>query len=167
MSKNTNSSENSKLQQEKYPKFKWLRKTATTIALASALTACDNMQNDEIRLNPEDQSARFKVEYQYSEWSAWYNIFDYDITISKQWDTYMWLINQKNWRNSKKISIESDSVDEVFDEISKALESDQITESTANKKDNKVNFVKNEYKKILNAENSSQIWEIKIKYKTK
>ena len=143
-----------------------LRKAATTIALASTLAACDNMPNDEIRLNPENQSARFKVEYQYSEWSAWYNIFNYDITISKHWDTYMWLINEKNWWNSKKTSIESDSVDWVFDEISRALDSDQITENTANRKDKKVNFVKNEYKnKILNAENSSQTWEIKIKYK--
>lgn len=167
MSKKSNSSEiSSYQQQENHPKFRWLRKTATTIALASTLTACDNMPNNEVRLNPEDQSARFKIEYQYSEWSAGYNIVDYDITVSKQGDTYMWLINQKNGWNRKKTSIESDSVDGVFDEISKMLDNEQIKEETAYKKDKKVNFVKNEYKnKILNTENSPQSWEIKIKYK--
>ena len=166
MSKNTNSTEKSKSQQENHPKFKWLRKVATTVALASTLTACDNMPNNEVRLNPEDQSARFKIEYQYSEWSAGYSIVDYDITVSKQGDTYMWLINQKSWLHSKKTSIESDNVDGVFDEISRMLDNEQIKEETAYKKDKKVNFVKNEYKnKILNTENSSQSWEIKIKYK--
>ena len=161
-----NNSEKSSSQKENHPKFKRLKKVATTFALASTLTACDNMPNDEVRLNPEEQSARFKIEYQYSEWSAGYNIVDYDITVSKQGDIYMWLINQKNGRNRKKTSIESDSVDSIFDEISKMLDNEQIKEETAYNKDKKVKFVKEKYKNnVSNSENSAETWEIKIKYK--
>ena len=75
----------------------------------------------------------------------------------------MWLINQKSGWNKKHTSVESDNLDQIFDEISRALDSEQITDNTTHKKDKKVEFVKNEYKtKVLNAENSNQTWEIKI-----
>lgn len=165
MSKRNQSPENVKSSSNK--KFGWWRKVTAAAALWLALTACDDMPNNEIRLNPEDQSARFKIEYQYSMWSAGYDIVDYDITVSKQWDTYMWLINEKNGWKSKKTTIESDNVDEVFDGISRALDSDQIKDETTFNKNKKINFVEKEYKdKIINAENSSNIDEIKIKYKS-
>ena len=42
-------------------------KILTVVALASTLNSCDDMSNNEIRLNPEDKSVRFKVEYQFYE----------------------------------------------------------------------------------------------------
>lgn len=145
----------------------WWKKVATVATLlAWTLGACDNMPNDEVRFNPENQSAKFKIEYHHSLWSAWIDIVNYDIYISKHEDTYMWLINQKNWRNRKKTTIETDDIDQIFDEISKILDSDAITDNTTNKKDKKIEFVKKEYKKLLNGDNLSNSWEIKIKYKS-
>ena len=95
------------------------------------------------------------------------DIVDYDISVSKQWDTYMWLIKEIDGWKSKKTTVEADNVDEVFDGISRALDNYQIKDETAFKKDKKVNFVKKEFKdKVLNADNSSQIDKITIKYKS-
>lgn len=167
MGKITRSPDKSPQQREGRSGIKSRIRTTTTAAALLAAVGCDNMPNDEIRLNPGDLSARFKVEYQYSLWSAGYDIVDYDIMVRKQWNIYMWLINEKNWWHSNKTSFESDNVDDVFKKISNALDNDQIKEETAHNKDEKVKFVENEYKdKILNAENSSKLWEIKIKYKS-
>ena len=165
MSKRNRSPENIKSNNNK--KSGGWKKVTTAAALWLALTACDNISNDEIIFNPENQSARFKVEYQYYRWSQQWDIVDYDISVSKQWDTYMWLIKEIDGWKSKKTTVEADNVDEVFDGISRALDNYQIKDETAFKKDKKVNFVKKEFKdKVLNADNSSQIDEITIKYKS-
>lgn len=167
MKKRNASPEKSTSQKENRSGIKSRIRTTTTAAALLAAVGCDNIPNDEIRLNPEDNSARFNIEYQYSLWSAWYDIVDYDITIRKEWDTYMWLINEKNGWHRNKTEFESDNVDDVFNEISNALDNNQIKEETTRNKNKKVNFVKKEYEdKILNTDNSSQIWEIKIKYKS-
>lgn len=167
MIKKNKSPEKSSQQRESRSWIKSWIKTTTTAAAILAAVGCDNIPNDEIRLNPGDQSARFKIEYQYSLWSAGYEIVDYDIVVRKQWDTYMWLINEKNWWHSRKTSVESDNVDDVFSKISNALDNDQIKDETTHNKNEKVRFVEKEYKdKIVNAENSANISEIKITYKS-
>ena len=165
MVKKHNSPEKSLPKEKKYSTLKWWVK-ATTAAAFLTLAWCDNIQNNEIRLNPQKQSVEFGIEHIHSEWSAWYNIINYGITISKQWDTYMWLINEKNWWHSKTTSFESNTLNDVFYKISNSLDNDQITDGTRNKQNKKIEFVKKEFEnKILNEENSSQISEIMIKYK--
>jgi hypothetical protein len=56
----------------------------TAAALALSMSACD-MPNNEVRLNPEDQSAKFKIEYQYYRWASDIRIVDYDIIVCKEW----------------------------------------------------------------------------------
>jgi hypothetical protein len=137
----------------------------TAAALALSMSACD-MPNNEVRLNPEDQSAKFKIEYQYYRWASDIRIVDYDIIVCKEWDNYVGLINEKDGWSGEEISIKSDNVDAVFDEISRKLDKEGITDETSERKDAKVNFVREEYKsKVINAKNSDQKWEIKIKYK--
>lgn len=162
----TNNLEKSSSQKEQL-KFKWRKKIVTVVtALGLTLNSCDNMPNDEVRLNPEDQSAKFKVEYHHSLWSAWADVTKYEIFVQKQWDTYMWLINQKNDFSKKKTKIEADNLDKVFDEISRTLDTESVTENTINKKNKKIRFVKKEYEdKVLNNENPTEQWEIKLKYK--
>ncbi len=165
MNKKTYSPENPEKKDNK--KFSWRKKVVTAIALASTLSACD-MPNNEIRLNPEDQSAEFKVEYQYYRWASDTRIVDYYITVRKEWDSYVGLINEKDGWSGKKTSVKSDNVDVVFNQISTSLENEMITDETSERKDAKINFVKKEYKsKVINAENPSQTWEIKIKYNPK
>ncbi len=165
MSKKAHHSEKSATPEVKTKKSVW-RKVITTAALATTLTACDNMKNNDIILNPAEQSAKFKIEYQYSEWSAGGRIVDYDIVVSKNWDTYMGLIKEKDWWRSNKTTVESDNVDEVFDEITRKLDNEQITERTTKKKDHKINYVRNAFKEnILDSDIATQTEEIKIKYK--
>ena len=148
-----------------HKKFSGWKKVITAFALASSLSACD-MPNNEVKLNPENQSAEFKVEYQYYRWASDIEIVDYYVTVQKKWDTYVGEINEKNGWSGEKITVESDNVDVVFDQISTKLENERITSETSERKNAKVNFVRNEYKnKVLNAENTSQTWEIKLKYK--
>ena len=143
------------------------KKIITTFFLASTLSACDNMSNNNIVLNYENQSAKFKVEYQYYEWSTSTRIVDYEIMVSKQWDTYTWLINEIDWRKSNKTSIESDNLDEVFNEIRIRLDDVQLTDKTINNKNKKIEFVEKEYKKLLNSGENEQVWDIIISYKKK
>lgn len=148
-----------------HKKFSWWKKVVTAFALASSLSACD-MPNNEVRLNPENQSAEFKVEYQYYRWASDIEIVDYYVTVHKEWDTYVGVINEKNGWTGEEITVESDNVDVVFDQISTKLEKENITNETSERKNAKINFVRNEYKnKVLNPENTSQTWEIKLKYK--
>lgn len=166
MAKKHNSTEKVQSQEKNHSKLKWWVK-ATTAATLLTLAWCNNVQNNEIKLNPENQSVEFGIEHIHSEWSAGYNIINYGITVSKQWDTYMWLINEKNWWHSKKTSFESNNLNDVFYQIANSLDNDQITDGTREKQNKKIEFVKKEFEnKILNEENSSQISEMTIKYKS-
>ncbi|MBO7095143.1 hypothetical protein J6V86_03050 [bacterium] len=58
-------------------------------------------------------------------------------------------------------------MDDVFNQIAHSLDNEQITDKTRSKQEKKIDFVKKEFKdKVLNAENSSQIDQITIKYKS-
>lgn len=171
MARRSNSQEKIQSHQEKPRKLVgWVRKTITsTLAALTILFGswCDRIPRDKIILNPEKQSIGFSIEHWNSLWSAWVDIIDYDIVVTKQWDTYMWLINQKNRFNSKKTTIESDDLDKVFEEISETLDNEQITDETRSKQEKKIDFVKKEFEdKVLNNENSSQVDKITIKYKS-
>jgi len=168
MNKSVNSGEKHS-SNEKHSKFSGWKKVVTGVALLWALSSCDNgMKPNEIKLNPEDQSAKFRIEYQFSEWSAGYNVVDYDITIHKEWDTYMWLIEQNGDYVQKTVNVSSDNLDKVFDEILEASDSEQITDNTRAKRDAKVQFVKDAYKKhVLDAKDWKNSDPIILKYKSK
>ena len=166
MNKSVNSGEKSNEKRSKFPEWK---KVVTGVALLWALSSCDSgMKPNEIKLNPEDESVKFKIEYVFSEWSAGYNVVDYDVTIHKKWDTYMWLIEQSGDyvdETTKKVS--SDNLDQIFDEVLRASDNDQITDNTKSQRDKKVAFVKQAYQdSVLNKKEPSK-WEITIQYKSK
>lgn len=168
MNKRTNSPENTWTNEEKYSAFPGWKKVITAVALFGTLTSCNDMKPNEIKLNPEDQSAKFRIEYQFSEWSAGYNVVDYDITIHKEWDTYMWLIEQNGDYVQKTVNVASDNIDKVFDEILETTDSEQITDNTRAKRDAKVKFVKDAYKKhVLDAKDWENSDPITLKYKSK
>ena len=115
MNKSVNSGESSN---EKHSKFSGWKKVVTGVALLWALSSCDSgMKPNEIKLNPEDESVKFKIEYVFSEWSAGYNKVVYDMSVHKEWDTYMWLIEQNGDYVKKTTNIESDNLDRVFDDF--------------------------------------------------
>lgn len=171
MNKKANSSEQSRNQNEKHSAFPGWKQIITTISLALAtrwLSSCDKIPNNEIKLSPADQSAKFSITYQFSEWSAGYNIVDYDITIHKEWDTYMWLIEQNGDYVQKTVNVASDNIDKVFEEVSNASDSEQITDNTRADKDEKIQFVKDAYKKyVLDAKDWKNSDPITLKYKKK
>lgn len=152
-----------KAEKGNHKKFSGWKKVVIAFALASRLSACD-MPNNEVRLNPENQSVEFKLQYQYNMWDI--KVVNYGVTVRKKWDTFFGEIDEKDWWRGEKFTVESDNVDVVFDQISTKLEKENITNETSERKNAKINFVRNEYKnKVLNAENTSQTWEIKLKYK--
>ena len=167
MSKKSKSSEKVSSQRESRSGLKWWVKGTSAAAAFLVAVGCSDLPNNLIRLNPQDQSVEFGIEHVHSEWSAWYTIIDYGITVSKQWDTYMGLIKEKNGWHSRKSSFEWDDLDDVFNQIAHSLDNEQITDKTRSKQEKKIDFVKKEFKdKVLNAENSSQIDQITIKYKS-
>ena len=95
---------------------------SSAFALASSLSACD-MPNNEVKLNPENQSAEFKVEYQYYRWASDIEIVDYYVTVQKKWDTYVGEINEKNGWGGEKITVEVAAGDTVWD-IAEQFKSD-------------------------------------------
>ena len=171
MTKKSNSWEKPQSNGEKHSAFPGWKQIITTISFALAtrwLSSCDKIPNNEIKLSPADQSAKFRIEYQFSEWSAGYNTVDYDITIHKKWDTYMWLIEQNGDYVQKTVNVSSDNLDKVFDEILEASDSEQITDNTRAKRDAKVQFVKDAYKKhVLDAKDWKNSDPIILKYKSK
>ena len=78
------------------------------------------------------------------------------------------LQNKKNWFINNKIAIESDNIDEIFNQISKNIDSDDITNETTEKKNKKIQFTKEQYKKILQSYSSKNNKgdDLKIKYKS-
>ena len=136
-------------------KFTGWKKIVTSVALIGTLNACGNMSNNEIKLDPENQSARFKVEYQYYEWASSIGITNYDIIISKQWNNFVWEIKKSKWRTSETTRVESDNLHTVFEQVSKSLYDPQTTDKTMSKKDAKVKFVEKAFEDyILNGKST-------------
>ena len=79
-----------------HKKFSGWKKVVTAFALASSLSACD-MPNNEVKLNPENQSAEFKVEYQYYRWASDIEIVDYYVTVQKKMRYLCWRDKWKKW----------------------------------------------------------------------
>lgn len=169
MTKKSNSWEKPQSNGENRSAFPGWKKVVTAVALLWALSSCNNdMKSNEIKLDPEDESVKFKVEYRFSEWSAGYNKTVYDMSVHKEWDTYMWLIEQNGDYVQKTTTIESDNLDKVFDEILETTDSEQITDNTRAKRDAKVQFVKDAYKKhVLDAKDWKNSDPIILKYKSK
>ncbi len=153
--------------QEKRSIFDILKKVVTVAALISTLNSCNDAKSDRIELNPENKSVKFGIKYVFSLWSAGYNEMDYDVTVQKEWDTYIWLIEQSGDYADETIKISSDNVDQIFDEVLRVSDNDQISDNTRSKRDEKVAFVKQAYQdSVLNKKEPSK-WEITIKYKSK
>jgi len=143
----------------------WVKTTA--LAIMWLFASCDNVPSDQIILNADEWSEKFSVEYQFSEWSAWATLIDYNIFVRKNGEIFEWNIEQSDGLISNNTKIESDNVDRLFDEIANKLDHDFITDNTRDKKDKKVAFAKQAYKdNVLNNKKHSK-WETRIKYNKK
>ena len=145
-------------------KSSWWKKILTTVALASTLTACDKIPNNQIIIDPAAWVEQFSFEYH-----LWNNdpvVIDFDVTVYKDWDIYKWLINQKEAFSSKKTTVEASTIDDLFKEIIKVSETGQISGNTKHKRDAKISVAKQAYKNcVINAKNTENIKKIKIKYR--
>ncbi len=160
-------SEKSKNPEKKSRRFSKLKSVVTSLALIFGAASCDNIPNDQIIVNPTSQSVELNLEYQYFQWSAWTEIVDYDVKIYKDWDLYKCEIKQKNWFLNTTTSLQAYSLDELFKDISKEVDNEQISDETRYNKDVKLDFAKQVYKdSVLNNKNPSG-GETRIKYKKK
>jgi hypothetical protein len=76
-------------------------------------------------------------------------------------------IKQKNWFLNTTTSLQAYSLDELFKDISKEVDNEQISDETRYNKDVKLDFAKQVYKdSVLNNKNPSG-GETRIKYKKK
>ncbi len=167
MKSNKKSSEASREKENRKNSSGWTKKIITSFALASALSWCGDFPNGEIMGNPGTKMEKFNVTYEFFEWSAWSTIVKNDVLIRKNWEIYEWQIEQKDWWFKKNKKIQSNSVDNLFQQVSNELDSEQITEKTRKNKDDKVAKAKEFFNdSILNNPNPTNR-EIRIKYKKK
>ena len=161
-------SDTAKNSENKIPKrSSWWTRVFTSFALVSALSWCGDFPNGEIIGNPGTKTEKFNVTYEFFEWSAWSTIVKNDVLIRKNWEIYEWQIEQKNWWLKKNKKIQSNNVDNLFQQVSNELDSEQITEETRQNKDDKVAKAKEFFNdSILNNPNPTNR-EIRIKYKKK
>lgn len=160
--------EKSEIQDKNINNLSWWKKAATiaSIALTWFFTSCDKVPRNQIILNPKEKTEQFSFEYHFW-WSNDPMVIDYNITIYQDWKTYKWLIDQKDWWFNTKTTIESNSIDGLFEEISNKTDNEDITEDTKSRRDNKIAFAKQAYEdNVLNNKNPTNK-EIKIKYSTK
>ena len=144
----------------------WIKTTA--FAIMWLFTACENIPNDSIIINADEKSEKFSIEYQFSEWSAWATLIDYNVFVHKNGNNFECDINQSDWWISNNIKIESDNVDWLFSEITNRLDHDLLTDETRNDKDDKIAFAKQTYKdSVLNRKTPAKKWEVRVKYKKK
>jgi len=162
MSKNINSPEQMEIKNSK--KSKAWKRIITTIALG-IFTACDEVPNNQIIIDPQTWTEQFSFEYHLWSWES--EIIDFNISVYKDWNLYKWLINQKDWWLNTKTNIESNSIDGLFNEILRVTDTQQITGNTREKRDKKVRVAKETYKNyILNGKDNNGEKKIKIKYKS-
>ena len=163
--KTTDTAKNSEKNTSK--KSSWWTKVLTSLALVSALSWCGDFPNGEIIGNPGTKTEKFNITYEFSDWSAWSTRVKHNVLISKNWEIYEWQIEQKNWWFKKNKKIQSNSVDNLFQQVSNELDDVQITEETRKNKDDKIAKAKEFFNdSILNNPNPTNR-EIRIKYKKK
>ena len=163
MSRNTNSPEQMEVKKPK--RSRGWKRAITTVALATTLTACDKVPNNQIIIDPKAWTEQFSFEYHL--WSSDPQVVDFNITVYKDWNLYKWLIDQKDWWFNTETNIESNSIDGLFDEILKVTNTEQITGNTREKRDKKVRVARETYKSyILNGTDNDNKKKIKIKYKS-
>lgn len=144
----------------------WIRKIITTssIVLAWLFSSCDNVPNDQIILDYDKESIAFSIEYQFWRPDEW-TLVDYNIYINKNWDKYEWTIEKSNWFIPDETKIEANNIDDIFNEISKQLDSEYITEKTTAKKNSKLTFAKEKYQNEILNKKTHKTGKSKIKYK--
>ena len=141
--------------------------TTASFALAAWLfSSCDKVPNDQVVLDPNEESVALSFEYQFGSPESG-TLIDYNIFVHKDGDKYKWTIQQSDWIFSSTTDIESDNLDWLFEEIADKSDSEYITENTRARKNDKLAFAKKAYKD--NILNKSKKWEksgkFKIKYK--
>ena len=143
------------------------KKVVTSALLwALLLTGCDsNVPTNQMILNKEKQSITFGVVYKHDLWSAWEEKTNYNIIVSKTWDTYTWLITEKEGRSKKTTSFTSNDMNTVFNQISDALDDYQMSDNTLNKKNKKLKVAKHTYKDIIfTRKDTPETWDIIVQY---
>jgi len=145
------------------------RKVVTTASFALAawlFSSCDKVPNDQVVLDPNEESVALSFEYQFGSPESG-TLIDYNIFVHKDGDKYKWTIEQSDWFFSNTTNIESDNLDWLFEEIADKSDSEYITENTRARKNDKLAFAKKAYKD--NILNKSKKWgksgKFKIKYK--
>ena len=145
------------------------RKVVTTASFALAtwlFSSCDKVPNDQVVLDPNEESVALSFEYQFGSPESG-TLIDYNIFVHKDGDKYKWTIQQSDWIFSSTTDIESDNLDWLFEEIADKSDSEYITENTRARKNDKLAFAKKAYKD--NILNKSKKWgksgKFKIKYK--
>lgn len=141
--------------------------TKASFALAAWLfSSCDKVPNDQIILDPNEESVAVSFEYQFGNPESG-TLVDYNIFVHKEGDKYKWTIQQSDWFFSNTTDIESNNIDWLFEEIANKSDSEYITENTRTRKNDKLAFAKKAYKD--NILNKSKKWgksgKFKIKYK--
>ena len=151
---------------EKKPrKFSKLKSVITSLALIVGAASCDNIPNDQIIANPTSMSVKFNLEYYFFQWSAWTEVVSYDVYVYKVWDLYIWKVKQRNWPVSTTTTFQADNLDNLFKDISKEVDNQQISDETRYNKDVKLDFAKQVFKdSVLNNKNPTK-GEIRMKYK--
>ena len=139
--------------------------TTASIALAWFFSSCDEVPSSQIIIDPDAKTEQFSFEY-HLWWPRDPRIIDYNVTVYKEWDTYKWIIHKKDWWFGEKITINSDNLDGLFDEISKTTENEYITDDTRFRKKSKLNFAKQKYEdELWNNKKSKKVGKYKIRYK--
>lgn len=150
-------------------KSSWWKKVVTTASFALAawlFSSCDKVPNDQVVLDPNEESVALSFEYQFGSPESG-TLIDYNIFVHKDGDKYKWTIQQSDWIFSSTTDIESDNLDWLFEEIADKSDSEYITENTRARKNDKLAFAKKAYKN--NILDKSKKWgksgKFKIKYK--
>ena len=145
------------------------RKVVTSVSLALAswlFSSCDKVPNNQIILDPNEESVAFSFEYQFGSGESGSTI-DYNVFVRKDGEKYQWTIEHSDWMFSDTINIESDNLDWLFNEISDRSDSEYITEKTRYNRDSKLNFAKKAYKNYILKKSKKWVKSprFKIKYK--
>lgn len=168
MSRKTHSPEKPATPEAKTKKTSSWTKIITSLAIIWTLSSCGNFPNDEFIVNPGTKTEKINVKYKYwGWWSGEPTIIDYNILVSQNWEFYEWHIEQTDWWFKKTKTIRSNDVNNLFQEISTALESGQIEDKTRDNKNDKIACAKEAFiDSVLNNPHPTDR-EIRIKYKKK
>ena len=139
-------------------------KVLVTTALDSTLASCWGELN-EINFDSDDNSVNFEMAFN------WWEYVHYDVTIRKDGDsTYCWLVNGGYFKSKK---FEWTTPERVFEEVTDEI-CGNVSEAQLSSRDhiheleikaqNKIKFIEQEYKKMLD-ENDWGVKDSTIVYK--